>query len=71
MIISFKHKGLKNLYEKGDKSGLAAQMALRIEEILTVLDASNKPEEANLPGYKLHPLKGDLKGFWSIRVTGN
>ncbi len=71
MIISFKHKGLKKLYEKGDKSGLNAQMVPRIEEILTVLDASNKPEEANLPGYRLHPLTGNLKGFWSIRVTGN
>lgn len=43
----------------------------RIEEILAVLDASAKPEEANFPGYRLHPLTGDLKGFGSMRVTGN
>ena len=71
MIISFKHKGLKKFYEKGDKSGLGNRMLPRIEEILTVLDASEKPEQADLPGYRLHPLTGNLKGFWSMKVTGN
>ncbi len=71
MIISFKHKGLKKLYEKGDRSGIKPTMVARVEEVLTVLDAADKPEEANLPGYRLHPLTGDKKGFWSIKVTGN
>ncbi|MCK5591892.1 MAG: type II toxin-antitoxin system RelE/ParE family toxin, partial [Candidatus Pacebacteria bacterium] len=56
MIVSFKHKGLKKLYEKDDRSGLSAQSVPRIEEILAVLDASEKPEEADLPGYRLHSL---------------
>ena len=71
MIISFKHKGLKKLYEKGDPSGLSANMVSRIEEVLTVLDVSDKPEDANLPGYRLHQLKGKMKNFWSIKITGN
>lgn len=71
MIESFRHKGLKRLHEKGDRSGLSASMVPRIEEILSVLDAAETVQEADIPGYRLHPLTGDLKGFWSIRVTAN
>ena len=63
MIVSFKHKGLKKLYQRGDKSGLTPHMVPRIEEILTVLNASEKPDEADLPGYRLHTLTGDLQGL--------
>jgi len=42
-----------------------------VEEILTVLDAAESPEALNLPGYRLHPLKGELKGFWSVTVRAN
>jgi proteic killer suppression protein len=71
MIESFKHRGLHRFYERGDVSGIGASMRNRIQEILSVLDAANTPEEANIPGYRLHQLTGNRKGTWSIRVTGN
>lgn len=71
MIESFRHKGLKRLCEKGDHSGIGATMVSRVEEILTILEAAEAIEEADIPGYRLHPLTGNLKGFWSVRVTGN
>jgi proteic killer suppression protein len=71
MIESFRHKGLKRLYEKGDRSGIGANMVSRVEEILTILEAAETIEEADIPGYRLHPLTGNLKGFWSVRVTEN
>ena len=63
MIESFRHKGLKRLYEKGDHSGIGATMVSRVEEILTILEAAETIEEADIPGYRLHPLTGNLKGF--------
>lgn len=71
MIVSFKHKGLRCLFENGDKRGVNATMVSRIEEILFILDTATTTEEMNIPGYRLHPLKGDLKGYWSVRVTAN
>ena len=71
MIESFRHKGLKKFYEKGDRSAIGANMVAKVEEILTILEAAETVAEADIPGYRLHPLTGDLKGFWSVRVTGN
>jgi proteic killer suppression protein len=71
MIVGFKHKGLKRLYERGERQGVGASMLARVEEILAILDAAESIEEMDIPGYRLHPLTGNLKGFWSIRVTGN
>lgn len=71
MIEDFRHKGLRRFYEKGDRSGLSAKMIPRIREILSILEAAESLREADIPGYRLHPLAGDLKGFWSVRVTGN
>lgn len=71
MIVSFKHKGLKLFYEKGDASKLQAQHVGKIRLILTRLDAARTPEELNVPGYGLHQLKGDLKAFWSVKVDTN
>ena len=71
MIESFRHKGLKKFYEKGDRSGIGANMVAKVEEILTILEAVETVAEADIPGYRLHSLTGDLKGFWSVRVTGN
>lgn len=71
MIIGFKHKGLKLYYEKGNSSKLPAQQVAKIRLILTRLDASSTPEQMNVPGYRFHALSGDLKGFYSVRVTGN
>jgi len=46
-------------------------MADTVQEILTVLDTATSPQALNLPGYRLHPLKGDLRGFWSVTVRAN
>jgi proteic killer suppression protein len=71
MIVSFKHKGLKIFYEKGDASKLQPQHVSKIRLILTRLDAAKTVEELNVPGYRLHELLGDLKGYWSIKVDKN
>jgi proteic killer suppression protein len=71
MIRSFKHRGLKRLYEHDDRSGIRPDLIDAIQEILTVLDDAATPQELNLPGYRLHPLKGDLRGFWSVTVRAN
>ena len=71
MIRSFKHRGLKRLYERGDRSGVRGDLLETVEDILARLDEAGTPEAMNLPGYWLHPLKGDLKGFWSVTVRAN
>lgn len=71
MLRTFRHRGLKRLFERGDKSKLRGDQVERIEEILSRLDAASGAKDLNTPGYRLHPLKGDMQGFWSIRVTAN
>ena len=71
MLRTFRHRGLKRLFERGDKSKLRGDQVERIEEILSRLDAASGAMDLNTPGYRLHPLKGDMQGFWSIRVTAN
>jgi toxin HigB-1 len=71
MIRSFKHRGLKRLYERGDRSGIRPDLLDIVEDILARLDEADTPQAMNVPGYRLHPLKGDLKGFWSVTVRAN
>lgn len=71
MIISFRHKGLKLVYEKGDRRRLSSEQADKIERILARLDEAAEPRNMDLPGFRLHPLKGDLAGYWSVSVSGN
>ncbi|MFN8593652.1 MAG: type II toxin-antitoxin system RelE/ParE family toxin [Thermomicrobiales bacterium] len=71
MIESFKHKGLKRLYQHGDHRAIGSTMVGRVEEILSILDVAETIAEIDIPGYRLHPLTGGLKGYWSVRVTGN
>lgn len=71
LIRSFKHRGLKRLYERGDGSGIRFDLLPKVERILTVLDSAATPQALDLPGYRLHPLKGDLKGFWAVAVRAN
>lgn len=71
MILSFKHRGLKLFYERGTTRGLNTDHVNKIRGILTLLDAASSPEGLRLPQYKLHRLRGDLKGFWSVWVSGN
>ncbi len=71
MVCSFRHRGLKRLYQRGDRSRVRADQAERLAVALADLDDARRPSDLDLPGYRLHPLKGDLKGFWSISVSGN
>jgi toxin HigB-1 len=71
MIRSFRHKGLRRLYKDGVEKDLPAGHVEKIGRILARLDVATAPEQMNLPGWRLHPLKGDLKGFWSVSVSGN
>jgi proteic killer suppression protein len=71
MIESFRHRGLKRLYQHNDRGGIGSTMLRRVEDILSILDAAEAISELDIPGYRLHPLTGPLKGYWSVRVTGN
>jgi proteic killer suppression protein len=71
MIRSFRHRGLKALYEGRSEKRIAAQHIVRLRDILAILDRSRKPDDLNLPGFRLHPLKGVLKGHWAVCVSGN
>jgi proteic killer suppression protein len=71
MIRSFKHRGLRRLFLRGDRKQVRADQLNRIEDILARLNVADRAEEMALPGYRLHPLKGDLQGFWSVTVSGN
>jgi proteic killer suppression protein len=71
MIGNFKHRGLKRLYEQNGRSGVRADQLEMVEDILARLDGARAPQALNLPGYRLHPLKGEMKGFWSINVRAN
>ena len=59
------------MYERGDPSRVRADQADRIALALADLDDARKPSDLALPGYRLHPLKGDRNGFWSISISGN
>jgi toxin HigB-1 len=71
VIVGFKHRGLRQLYEQGDRSKLRPDMVAKIERVLQRLDVATTAEQMNLPGWRLHLLKGDLKGFWSVTINGN
>ena len=71
MIVSFRHRGLKRLYERGDRSRVSPQLVDQAEDILGLLDMAKDSEDMDLPGYRLHRLRGNLRGFWSITVSGN
>ena len=71
MIISFIHKGLERFYKTGKSSGIQAKHAKRLRLILTNLDQAETPQEMDLPGLRLHELKGSRKKIWSVSVSGN
>ena len=71
MIRSFRHKGLQRLFEKGMKSGIQTQHEHRLRLMLSRLDDSTKASDMDAPGWKLHPLKGRLKGHWALWIDGN
>jgi proteic killer suppression protein len=71
MIGSFKHKGLRQLFEDDNARGVYAEHVRKIRQILAVLDAAGTIDALQLPTFRLHPLKGDLKGFWAVTVRAN
>ena len=71
MIKSFKHKGLKRFFESGSTRGIQASHADKLELQLDTLDTAATIADMNLPGWRLHPLKGRRAGRWSIAVSGN
>jgi proteic killer suppression protein len=71
LIESFRHRGLKRLFEQGDGSRLRADQRSRIRDVLLHLDQARAPADLDLPGYRLHALKGNLKGCWSVTISGN
>lgn len=71
MIKSWKHKGLKKFFEEGSLKGIQPLHAHRLTLILQRINAAVCPEDLNLPGMRLHPLAGKLKGNYSVSVNGN
>jgi proteic killer suppression protein len=71
MIQSFRHKGLKRLYEDDDPRGVSAEHLAKLRNILARLDAAGAVEDMNLPGFTLHALKGQLRGFMAVTVRAN
>ena len=71
MIRSFRHRGLRRLYHNGQRAGIGADLIDPIERILAVLDVARRPEAVDLPRLRLHPLKGDLAGWWAVTVRAN
>jgi len=71
LISSSKHRGLKHLFERGSARYLTARLVPKIEMILTLMNVTREVEELDVVGFNLHRLKGGLKDFWSVRVTGN
>lgn len=69
--MKIRHKGLRALYERDDARRLPPERVERIREILTALDDAVRPGNMHLPGYRLHPLRGDMTGFWSVAVSRN
>jgi proteic killer suppression protein len=71
MIKSFKHSGLERFYLTGSKAGIQPAHAVKLERILFQLNASVEIENMDIPGWKLHPLKGTMSDLWSVKVNGN
>lgn len=71
MIKSFKHKGLRRFYETGSTAGIQPSHRKRLRLQLAALDTATQIEDMDIPGFRLHPLKGERKGHWSISVSGN
>jgi proteic killer suppression protein len=71
MIRSFRSRGLRRFFERGDESRIRADHRTTVRDILARLNAAFGPEDMDLPGFRLHPLRGDYKGFWAVTVRAN
>jgi proteic killer suppression protein len=71
MIVSFRHKGLQQLFEADSSKGVNAEHVRKLRQILALLNAAAKIDDLNYTTFRLHPLKGDRKGWWSMTVRAN
>ena len=71
MIKSFNHKGLELFFTEGSKAGIQALHAKRLRLILALLDQAREIDDVDAPGLRLHPLKGNRAGFWSLTIQAN
>lgn len=71
VIETLKHKGLRRLYEKNDRSGIRPDMVDKVQKILSALEAADSPEDMALPMFRFHPLTGDRRGTYSVTVKAN
>jgi proteic killer suppression protein len=71
MIRGFRHGGLKRLYLRGDASGVGSHLLRKVRNVLTLMDVARVPRDLDLPGFRLHQLKGDREGQWAVAVSGN
>lgn len=71
MIRTFRHKGVEQFFKTGSKAGIQPKHSQRLRMQLFALDNAQSKQDMNAPGWRLHPLKGDLEGHWAIHVSGN
>ena len=71
MIASFKHRGLKALYDGRTARRVAPEHVQKLRDILAVLDRSRRSRDVDIPGFRLHPLRGGLRGHYAVVVSGN
>jgi proteic killer suppression protein len=71
MIKTFRHRGIEAFFTTGSKAGIQPHHAAKIARQLMQLDRAKRPEDMNVPGWKLHPLAHDLAGHWSVWINGN
>jgi proteic killer suppression protein len=71
MIRSIRHRGLRRLYEDNDPCGVLAEHAEKLRDILARLDTTRVVTDMDLPGFRLHPLRGNLRGYWAVTVRAN
>jgi len=71
MIRSIRHKGLRRFFEQGDASGINPEHIGKLRNIVATLHAATTVGHMDLPGFQLHPLRGQMKGFWAVTVRAN
>ena len=71
MIVSFRHRGLERFYKRGDRRRLPPDYVGKIERILDRLEVSEGPIQMDLPGFRLHRLRGGLDDTWAVTVSAN
>jgi toxin HigB-1 len=71
VIRRFRHRGLRRFYEHDERRGLGGGLVDKISRVLALLDRAVGPQDMNLPGFRLHPLKGSLAGYWSVTTSAN